>query len=251
MGRPELSLLARIRRLPFIVIVCLAVALYMIEGCTVIQFNRFSAPSLTEGVKLCGFGLRIDSVFSDHQIPQPNEKIKDNCVRLDLPGIRLAIRPMNVVTTSEWLAPWPLPPFIPSGGQNPKDVPPPFMFELRVDPEGGEVKFDPSRVSLTMEDGRILQPTSSYGPTFTTVFPGANRIATRRRYPCAGGESDKLFGPTTIGQLSCFWLRFDVSSSPEQSYILSVRGIEKEGIPITIPAIRFETGSDWVFGTIP
>jgi hypothetical protein len=228
-----------------------ACVLIFLEGCTVIQFNTFSSPSLTEGQKPCGFGLKVDSVFG-RQLSKSDDTINDNCIRLDWPGLNLVVRPNNIVTTRELIAPWPLPPFIPSGGNNPGDRPAPLWIELRLDPHDAEVAFDPMRVTLQTEDGRKLNSSGFIGPTSRTEFPGANAIQSRRRYPCStGGDIQEKAGLIPVKELSCFWIRFNVSRSPVQSFNLSLDGLEKGGKPYQIQPIRFEKGSDWFFGTIP
>ena len=81
----------------------------------------------------------MGSPFKDRYFTGLWGERKTNRVRLDLPGLKLAVV-MNIVVTHELIAPFPILPFIPIIGDDPKDVQSPFRFELRFDQTMGRLQ---------------------------------------------------------------------------------------------------------------
>lgn len=210
-----------------------AVVAVVLQGCTVLQKSVFSAPKISEG----------------------SGKVNDNAIRLEMSGLNLSVTAVYRPIIKELFAPWPLPPFIPDKLEtdpNPNMIPSQTAFELRFDPEGEDVSFNPMRATLKTSDGKILKPTGFFGPGHGTYFPGLDPTR-RMRYPCSSGENTpkSAEGSIPLNEATCFYLLFDKPPYPDMSFTLSLDGIQKSGKPFQIPAIHFDKGSAWVFGTVP
>jgi hypothetical protein len=120
---------------------------------------------------------------------------------------------------------------------------PSLMLLLVFEPSGLGLSFDPSETWVETDDGRALHPVSYVGPgQLSAVRENAQGcVAEQHRFraePELPRRTEARSWPLPLGG-TCFVLAFDLRVEPPGRVIVNVRGIAKEGHPVTIPGVRF------------
>ena len=218
--------------------ILLAVTLFVLavlQGCFVAQKSLFSAP-----------------------LPSAGTAAKDNAVYIETAHVNIAVTASYRPVTKELIGILILPPFIPTKWHDEPDpdlIPDKTAIEVRLDPAGRQLSFNPLKSVLRTADGRELKPAGFIGPTFGFLRDsGAMRDPTRHRpRPCSLGDGKikTSEGPIGLDEMSCFYLVFDRSPYPDMDFDLSLEGIEDAGKPVSTPMIHFKKASAWMFGMFP
>jgi hypothetical protein len=208
-----------------------------LQGCSVAQKSLFSAPSVSE---------------------QAAAKQNDNLIYIEMAPVNLAVTASYRPVIKELVGILILPPFIPMKWQDeptPNLIPDKTAIEVRLDPAGRHVSFDPLKSVLRTADGRELRPAGFVGPTFGSLYiSGGMRDPTLKRpQPCSMGDGKirTSAGPIRLDEASCFYLVFDRRPYPDMDFDLSLDGVEDGGTPVSIPLIHFRKDSAWLWGMFP
>ena len=180
--------------------------------------------------------------------------IRDDFVRLVLPGLNLEVQVQNYQDSGAGLGPDPHPSLIP-GSQERWAPYGPLRIWLAVEPAEEGFSFDPGRVLIKYGDGTSVKPSAFIGPATiwgsardVSLGCGARRygfgVALSRMEPQREGVKAPQ-GPVPFSGKRCFVLWFDTDASPARDFALLIDGIEKSGRPIPIPEVRYKSGSVW------
>jgi len=171
-------------------------------------------------------------------------KIREETIRLDLDDLSLTVQLQN---------------FRFRGGGPLK----PLGMWMGIEARNGPFLLEPHRVFLTIDEGRMIRPITFLGPASPWESPRAaglgcgpriynwgwafSKIDVSQRDVEKGNTAKGVFapsaGPVSFQGKACFMFWFDVDPSPEQSFVVSIRGISQAGKAIQIPEIRFQKGS--------
>ncbi len=216
--------------------------LLFMSGCAILARGVFSAP-------------HADGAASRHDMsPTYDDGIRlvgayDN-VQFELPGLALSVKALNLQKINEVsvgpliLVPLPLipwPPGIIGLFREPPAVRTPLSFEIRLDPEGEDVSFDPMRSVLQTPEGETIKPRSFDGPTHSRGY----------KTSCGWDVLRSVSALIPLNQFSCFRLNFDTAISAEKSFTLSIQGVERAGQPVLVPLIHLKKGTAWLILTMP
>jgi hypothetical protein len=211
--------------------------LAILQGCFVAQKSLLSAPSLSE---------------------KAAAKENDNLIFIEMAPVNLTVTASYRPVTKELIGILILPPFIPTKWHDEPDpnlIPDKTAIEVRLDPAGRQISFDPLRSVLRTADGKELRPAGFIGPTFGSLYiSGAMRDPTRQRpRPCSLGDGKIKTpeGPIGLDAASCFYLVFDRRPYPDMDFDLSLEGVKNAGKPVPTPMIHFKKSSAWLFGMFP
>jgi hypothetical protein len=212
-------------------------ALSIFQGCFVAQKSLFCAPSLDENAAA---------------------KKNDNRIFIEMVPVNLTVTASYRPVIKELIGILILPPFIPTKWKdepNPDLIPDKTAIEVRFDPAGRQVAFDPLKTVLLTADGRELKAAGFIGPTFGSLsISGGMRDPTRSRpRPCSlgDGKTKTSEGPIGLDEASCFWILFDRKPYPDMDFDLSLKGVANAGKPVSIPVIHFKKDASWMFGMFP
>ena len=208
-----------------------------LQGCFVAQKSLFSAPSVGE---------------------KAAAKENDNLIFIELAPVNLTVTASYRPVTKELIGIFILPPFIPTQWHDEPDpnlIPDETAIEVRLDPAGRQISFDPLKSVLLTADSKVLRPAGFIGPTFGSLYiSGGMRDPTHSRpRPCSPGDGKikTSEGPIGLDEASCFWLVFDRRPYPEMDFNLSLEGIADSGKPVSATIIHFKKSSAWMFGMFP
>ena len=207
--------------------------LAILQGCFVAEKSLFSAPSLGEKT-----------------VAKENE----NLIFIEMAPVNLTVTASYRPVIKELIGILILPPFIPTKWHDEPDpnlIPDKTAIEVRLDPAGRQISFNPLKAVLRTADGREMRPAGFIGPTFGSLrIPGAPR---QRPRPCSLGDGKVKIseGPVGLDEMSCFYLVFDRRPYPDMDFDLSLEGIEDAGKPVSTPRIYFKKASAWMFGMFP
>lgn len=207
----------------------LAAAALLLQGCMAVSRTAISEPSAA--------GAAPFTESSQHEsIPQlPGGGVDyafgaHHDLLLESPELNLYVRSSNTPDSDQdtliSFGPWMLPiiPWLPSLRylflSHPKPLPP-FDVEVQFTSKGRALSFDPGRVTL------------------------------RERTGFWGREEAPLIATSGSCGSGCFLLRFDVSPSPDRTFVLSLEEVMVEDRPLRLPQIRFEEASLWYIEMAP
>lgn len=228
------------------IIQVLAFTLTFVQGCATITRSVHGAPEAV------GASDRHDMSQNYYDGSLINGSY-DN-VQFELSGVDLSVKLRNhqiadILVGPAILLPLPVlpwPPGIIKLFSRPSEPAPMLWLEIRLDPTGEEFSFDPLKIILETED-RIAHQPAGFIQSYGIRYPG--------RWPCAWNPKSEL--TTTLvesiklNQVTCFAIRFDVSSTPDQNFTLDVKGMNKAGQPMTVPMIKVKKGSSWSLRSFP
>jgi len=243
-----------VRIMKFMLIACVGICL---QGCTTTVDYLFSEAAIPSGtgewqeatLEVGGDNIIFKSSELDMSVAAFNQFVTKKHTGLSLPLISL------------------IP--VARGGKYdlPEEFSKRFLIEIRLDPKGSDISFDPMQVTFKKDDGTVLKPKGYYGPCHETGIFSLNNIyrlygGLGKHYPCFPGEEIYFFseeddsyktegGPIAINQWTCFWLIYDTSTDPRRSFVLSVGGIEKNGKPALDISIPFAEGDGLTFISLP
>ncbi len=211
-----------------------------LQGCFVAQKSMFSAPSLDENAAA---------------------KKNNNLIFIEMAPVNLTVTASYRPVIKELMGILILPPFIPTKWKdepNPDLIPDKTAIEVRFDPVGRQISFDPLKATLRTADGRELKAAGFIGPTFGSLYissasSGMRALPRSRPRPCSLGDGKikSSEGPIGLDETSCFWILFDRKPYPDMDFDLSLNGVADAGKPVSIPAIHFKKDSAWMFGIFP
>jgi len=208
-----------------------------LQGCFVAQKSLFSAPSAGE---------------------KAAARENDNLIFIEMAPVNLTVTASYRPVTKELIGILILPPFIPTKWHDEPDpnlIPDKTAIEVRLDPAGRQISFDPLKSVLRTADGKVLRPAGFIGPTFGSQYiSGGLRDPTRSRpRHCSPGDGKikTSEGQISLDEISCFYLIFDRSPYPDMDFNLSLEGIADAGKPVSTPIIYFNKASAWMFGIFP
>jgi hypothetical protein len=211
--------------------------LAILQGCFVAQKSLFCSPSLDENTAA---------------------KKNDNLIFIEMAPVNLTVTASYRPVIKELMGILILPPFIPTKWKdepNPDLIPDKTAIEVRLDPAGKQISFDPLKATLRTADGRELKPAGFVGPTFGSLYiSGGMRDPTRSRpRPCSLGDGKikTSEGAIVLDETSCFWVLFDRKPYPDMDFDLSLNGVSDAGKPVSIPVVHFKKDSAWMFGIFP
>lgn len=213
------------------------IVLAILQGCFVAQKSLFSAPSLNEDV---------------------TAKKNDNMIFIEMAPVNLTVTASYRPVIKELMGILILPPFIPTKWQDeptPSLIPDKTAIEVRLNPAGRQISFNPLKALLRTADGKELRPAGFIGPTFGSLYiSGGMRDPTRSRpRPCSLGDGKikTSEGPIGLDEANCFYLVFDRRPYPDMDFDLSLEGVKDAGKPVPTPMIHFKKSSAWLFGIFP
>lgn len=220
-----------------------ALSLTSLPGCAVLAREVFSSPT-SPGAS--------DKHDMSHNFRYVHVAGSRDDLQFELPGLDLSVTAKNPVTSVISFGPFlivPLPvipyPFaVLELFSSQSRTSSPMWFEVRLSPQKAGFSFDPRLVTLKMDNGEILKPTTFEGPRLGQRYPG--------RWPCgenwlASAKSGKeAAAVVSLKDFTCFMVGFDTSSSPEREFELSIEGVQQNGEPLPVPSIYLKSGSAWV-----
>lgn len=224
----------------------LALTLTLIQGCATITHSVHSAPEAS------GASDRHD--MSQNYYDGSVLKGSYDNVQFQLSDIDLSVKLQNHQIAHIFIGPaiiiplpiLPWPPGIIKLLSRPPEPAPMLWLEIRLDPVGEEFSIDPLKTIIQTED-RTSHQAVGFIQSHGIRYPG--------RWPCSWSMQSKLTStlvePIKLNQVTCFAMRFDMSSSPDQNFTLEINGINKAGQPVTVPTIRIKKGSSWSLRSFP
>jgi len=138
----------------------------------------------------------------------------------------------------------------------------PLVMWLEIGNTAGSLTLDPSKVKLKTSGNDVLEPFALLGPSESWQSPRAiARGCGPRRYsfgfaiskvditledlqnlnPSKGFRSPQA-GPVFISENRCFMFWFDTDRSPALPFTISIGGVTKNAMPVSIPEMQFEQG---------
>lgn len=171
-------------------------------------------------------------------------RISDEIIELNLDALTVALALQNFQTG-------------PAGASRP------LGLWLEIGSAYGRLTLDPLQVTLTSGAGSAQRPLTFLGPAEAWQSPRAvARGCGPRRYAWGWsisqvdvslddvqrGNPEKgirtpAVGPVLVEGKRCFLFWFDTDPSPGLSFIVSIRGVSRGGVPVTIPDIHFGSGT--------
>ncbi len=204
----------------------LAILWLFCQGCGFLEYDTFSAPVLGP----------------EHRLAETNG------VLLQLGVVDVAIWVENLGSPWGFLAPYPMPPFIPLWSKIKYSAP--LTVQVQFNPLNGRMEFNPMKVTLE-SNGKILQPKGFYSYESWSVS-SAPSTKSDRRYSCAKeGEIQTKNQEVVFSGTACFWLEFDRSRSPVEPFVLRMDGVTQDGRPVRIPSFLFQEGARWQLYAVP
>jgi hypothetical protein len=183
---------------------------------------------------------------------------------LELPALKLCVRPQNTVESLVFVGPLPFP----GGGLTEHRRSEPFHVHLQFEPISGRfvdvpsdtLRLNPARVVLEL-DGTSYRPTRVLVPTRAIVraldrgyykglaegmqpgfewhCPDFPNVARQQQSVAVGAG----FVAVNVAS-ACLILEFPVAPpSPNNHFTITVDGLEWSGAPVAVPPIRFEPAS--------
>lgn len=181
----------------------------------------------------------VRTVYSEPSIKRgSNENSKDGMFVLE--GINLQIESHN--SDASYAVLWYVVPLLPLPGRTSDHITPGFWVTLMLDPEGEDFSLDLRLITLEL-NGKKYIPFSFRGPVGS--YGGWRR---RCDDPSTSMlKSVKTFDkPLPVTEWSCFLVKFDSPAPPpEQTFIINVNGISRDGKQFIVPPIHFERNTGW------
>lgn len=139
----------------------------------------------------------------------------------------------------------------------------PLALWLEIGSAHGSLTLDPRQVTVTSGAGRAQRPLTFLGPAEAWQSPRAvARGCGPRRYAWGWsiskvdvslddvqrGNPEKgirtpAVGPVLVEGKRCFLIWFDTDPSPALLFVVSIRGVSRAGVPVTIPDVHFGSGT--------
>ena len=171
---------------------------------------------------------------------------------ITLEGLTMVLRPHNVLVTRDGtLLTLPLPPAKIGGKVSederlfnsswyPEPNPSYFFVEVAFISETNGYRFDPLGTTLSLEDGRQLQPQSSFGPFIA-------RVGWKKEVPfflCEVWPEDRVLEESLEihdDAQTCIALRFDVPPPlPGEAFAIQLSELTYEGTAVALPSIEYK-----------
>lgn len=139
----------------------------------------------------------------------------------------------------------------------------PLALWLEIGSTSGNLTLDPSQVILTTNNGNTLRALTFLGPSDAWQSPRAVANGCGPRRYAMGWSIFKLdvsaddvlhgnpykgirnpsVGPVPFEGTRCFLFWYDTDPSPDLPFIVSVRGIARDGTAVIIPDLHFTPGT--------
>jgi hypothetical protein len=170
-------------------------------------------------------------------------QINDELILINLHSVAVELQLQNFQTQPGW-------------------APRPLALWLEIGGTPGTLTLDPRQVTLMASGGSAQQALTFLGPSDAWQSPRAvARGCGPRRYALGWSISkvdvsmdDVLHGnpnkgirnpevsPVSFEGKRCFMFWFDTDPSPDLPFTVSIHGVTRDGVPVTIPDVHFGPG---------
>lgn len=182
----------------------------------------------------------VRTVYSEPHIDTENIGISKDGMFV-LPGINLQVESHN--SDASYAVLWYVVPLLPLPGRTSDHVTPGFWVTLMLDPEGEVFSLDLRLITLELNGEKYI-PSSVRGPVGS--YGGWRRRCDDPSTSSPRSVETFFVKPLPVTEWSCFLVKFDSPApSPEQSFIINVNGIFRDGKPFIVPPLHFQTNIGW------
>lgn len=189
---------------------------------------------------MLGQGCTIIGTSDRSKMQLSNSK---NATKLALDSVTIGIVPQN---NRVFAVGGPLVPIFPIWESYAKANTAQFWFLVVLSPKNGEISFDPKRVVLETDQGDTFLAAGFSGPLLV-----ADAIRDKLDLDKHLLNTDSLnvsLSPLSISAEVFMGVMFDIKTlDPDQHFTVVLRGLERQGLPIEVPPLKFRNEKTRLF----